>query len=196
MSNRQTMRGAALLVALALPGLAVAGEPGWYAGIAVGDVSPDHDVLDVGIDVRRQTVDDEVGFKVIAGFHPLKWLAIEANYLDLGTAIGDLDVMCIPEAPVCGGTVDYDGTAFSLSALLSLSAGPVDFFARAGVARWSADIVEFSNQRLEDSGTDPVIGAGIQLRLRSFAARFEFERVDLGSSSADVASLGLIYNFQ
>lgn len=196
MSNRQAMRGAALIVALTLPGLTAAGEPGWYAGIAVGDVSPDHDVLDVGIDVRRQTVDDEVGYKAIAGFRPLTWLAVEANYLDLGTATGDLDMVCIPEAPSCGGTFEYDATAFSLSALLSLSAGPVDFFARAGVARWNAEIVEFLDHRLEDSGTDPVFGAGIQLRLKSFAARFEFERVDLGSSSADVASLGLIYNFK
>jgi hypothetical protein len=44
-------------------------------------------------------------------------------------------------------------------------------------------------------GTDPVFGVGLQLRMKAFATRLEFERVTLGSGTSRVLSLGLLYTF-
>jgi FimV-like protein len=69
---------------------------------------------------------DDNSFKVIAGFRPLDWLAVEANYIDLGSVDED--------------GIELDTSAITLSALALAEFGVVDVYARLGVARFDADI--------------------------------------------------------
>jgi hypothetical protein len=51
--------------------------PGWYAGIAVAQVSPHFGRLDDDLEVVGNTLHDDTGFKVIAGLRPFDWLALQ-----------------------------------------------------------------------------------------------------------------------
>ena len=62
------------------------------------------------------------GFKAIAGWRFIDWLAVEANYVDLGS--GDDNVL--------GTRVESDVNGVSLSAVGFVPVGPVDLFARVG----------------------------------------------------------------
>jgi len=190
------LRAFALIAAIPfLPVVAGAAEPGWYVGAAYALVSAD--INEVGDGMDAHTVDDGSGFKLIAGFQILDWLAIEANYADLGKGVGNAEVACIPEEP-CGSEFDFETRAWSVAALASFAAGPVDFFARAGFSSWESD-VRFagtpSGMSAQIDGTDPVFGVGIRLNLRAVTLRFEVERQDLDANSMDVASLGATYTF-
>ena len=47
----------------------------------------------------------------------------------------------------------------------------------------------------KETGTDPTYGAGAQLRVGSFALRFEYERFELDDDSSDLVSVGFTYTF-
>ena len=74
---------ALILSAASLPTFAA--DNGFYIGASVGQGGVDTESADFGF-VTEDFDGDDTGFKVIAGFRPLEWLAIEANYVDLGTA--------------------------------------------------------------------------------------------------------------
>jgi len=84
-----------------------------------------------------------------------------------------------------------------------VSAGKV-FFVRAGTARWKLDRdVELGFRTgppgmpvpgETHEGTDLTYGAGVQLRLASFALRVEYERFDFSSDSAESLSVGFVRN--
>ena len=71
----------------------------------------------------------------------------------------------------------------------------VDLFARVGYANWDSDLdaAGFASQKRD--GSDPTYGAGAQVRLGSFALRFEYERFDFDDDSADLVSIGFTYTF-
>jgi OOP family OmpA-OmpF porin len=198
----QLVRLSACIFALALAGLASAADAGWYAGASIGNVTHDAEDLDVGVVLHHEGIDEDPGFKIVGGYRLFRWLAVEANYLDFGTAEGNLGIVCIPEEPGCGSALPfhYDSSAFSLSALLSLSAGPVEFFARGGMARWEAEFSQRNAQlptwRSENDGIDPTFGFGMQFHVRSFAIRAEYERLELGASTSKLLSAGLTYYFR
>ncbi len=67
-----------LLSLAALAPTAAAADNGFYLGGGLSNTN-----FDVEVDGVSDDFDDN-GFKVIAGFRPLNWLAFEANYIDLG----------------------------------------------------------------------------------------------------------------
>src|SRR5687768_14692627 len=95
----------AMLAALGTLGLmaaapnAQAADNGFYLGAGISQANTELSIEDFGSD----DVDDN-GFKLIAGFRPLDFLAVEANYMDLG---GDSE----------DGT-SIDSSAITVSALL------------------------------------------------------------------------------
>ena len=171
---------------------------GWYAGAALGTPSwGDYASGSFGAYLYDKQEDD-LGGKAILGFRARDWLAIEANYTDLGTLEGGLAVVCIPEDPFCGGRISQDGRTLSLSAIGSVRAGRINLFARAGLAHWELDYRLSNNQvfaRGSDSGSTLVAGLGAELRLRVLSLRLEFERQELGRSDADLLSIGATWSF-
>ncbi|MEX2494574.1 MAG: outer membrane beta-barrel protein [Woeseia sp.] len=188
------MRSALTLTAvfISLAGVAQAADNGFYAGGGITRTSIDtgtnfvEDAPDFSLD------DDDNGFKVIAGFRPLDWFAVEANYVDFGSVAGARTGISPPSG-------SFELTGFDAFAVGFLSAPFVDVFAKAGLIRWDSDSaanvggVDF---RDSDSGTDFAYGAGVQASLGSLAARLEYERFEVDDTDeVAMITLGLTYTF-
>jgi len=119
---------------------------------------------------------DDNSFKIIAGFRPLDWLAVEANYLDLG---GESN-----------GSDSVDSSALTVSGLLIAEFAVIDLYARIGVANWQADADGFS-----DDGWEPTLGAGIGAHFGSLGLRAEYEVIDANYFEAKTISLSFTYTF-
>jgi hypothetical protein len=90
---------------------AMAADNGFYLGAGISQSTTKLGLSGFGSD----SVDD-TGYKVIAGWRPLNWLAVEANYMDLGGDSSD-------------GT-SIDSSAVTVTALLIAEIGIVDLYAK------------------------------------------------------------------
>src|SRR6476660_3054338 len=179
-----------IIAAAAVLGLgsasAFAADNGIYLGAGIGQskVEAGDSVPEVG---NLEFNADATAYKVILGWRPLDWLAVEANYIDLGS--GDDDVL--------GEKIESDIDGFTVSALGFLPVGPVDLFARVGVIDWDAKL---SAPRLDlkssDNGTDFAYGVGAQFRIWSLSLRGEYERFDIADTDkVDMLSLAVTWTF-
>lgn len=167
-----------LVAALALTGLpAVAADNGIYLGASVGQSSLDIDDFDYDADAT--------GYKIIAGWRFLDWLAVEGNFVDFGS--GDDNVL--------GNRVETEADGVSLALVGFLPVGPVDLFARVGAIDWSADLSSPGVGRSSDDGTDLAYGVGAQFRVWSLSLRAEYERFDISDADADLISVGVTWTF-
>lgn len=170
--------GIGLVAALALTSLpAIAADNGIYIGASVGESGVQDD--SVGYDANA------TGYKLIAGWRFLDWLAVEGNYVDFGSG----------SDRVFDERVKSSADGLSLSAVGFLPVGPVDLFARAGVIDWSADIKASGFPNYSDSGTDLTYGIGAQFRVWSLSLRAEYEIFDLGATDVDMLSVGVTWTF-
>ncbi len=136
---------------------AEAADNGFYIGAGITDSEFQFD------DFGDGNLDDN-SFKVIAGFRPLDWLAVEANYIDLGDDEADGD--------------SIEARAFTASALFIKEFQVVDLYARAGFANWKTDIDVSGGGpgSVSDDGWEPTFGAGIGLHFGSLGVRAEYEQ--------------------
>ena len=111
---------------------AAAADNGFYLGAGV--TKTEFDTGDLS-----ESLDDN-SFKIIAGFRPLNWLAVEANYLDLGGESGD--------------DFSLDASAITVSALGIAEFGVIDVFARLGMANWKLD-ASLGDFNESDDGWEP-----------------------------------------
>jgi OmpA-OmpF porin, OOP family len=155
---------------------AAAADNGLYLG--AGITQTEFDVDDVG----GGELDDN-SFKLIVGFRPLDWLAVEANYIDLG-----------------GEEVDgesIDTSAITVSALAIAEFQVIDLYARAGLAKWDADF-DFGGFGASDDGWEPTFGVGIGAHFGSLGLRAEYEtfKADLFDEiGMDVNTLSLSFTY-
>ena len=162
-----------------------AADNGIYLGASVGQSSTEYDQSIAGEDFNFDA--SATGFKAIAGWRFLDWLAVEGNYVDLGS--GDDNVL--------GEKVESDVNGVSLSAVGFLPVGPVDLFARVGAINWSADLdapgLGISGS---EDGTDLTYGIGAQFRVWSLSLRAEYERFDISDAdNVDMVSVGVTWTF-
>ena len=162
-----------------------AADNGIYLGASVGQSGTEYqeNIQGNNLDFDMSTT----GFKAIAGWRFLDWLAVEGNYVDLGS--GDDNVL--------GEKIESDINGVSLSAVGFLPVGPVDLFARVGAINWNADLkapgLGISGS---DDGTDLTYGIGAQFRVWSLSLRAEYEQFDLsGPDTVDLISVGVTWTF-
>ena len=174
-----------ILISLA-PSLAFAGgESGVYLGVGVGRMDV-NDTVGGGDDFSA----NDAAYKIFAGYNfgtiPLVDLAIEGSYVFSGEMSDEVN----------GIDVTYEQRSFNAFGLAGLSLGPsVGVFGKLGAGAWSSD-AKVGSQKESDSGTDPVYGVGIRLRLFSITGRFEFEYFD--QSDVDnlyMTSFSVMYTF-
>lgn len=168
----------AALGALSLAAVApesAAADNGIYLG--AGITQTEFDVDDIG----SGELDDN-SFKLIAGIRPLDWLALEANYIDLG---GESD-----------GGVKLDAKATTLSALFIKEFAVIDLYARVGVANWNVD-VRAGGFDVDDDGWDPTFGVGIGAHFGSLGLRAEYERfkADFFELDSDISTISLSFTY-
>ena len=147
---------------------ASAADNGFYLGAGVTQTKFDAD--DLNDDFKL----DDNSFKLIAGFRPLDWLAVEANYIDLGSE--------------SGGGASIDSNAITASVLLLKEFQVIDLYARAGLAHWNVDT---NLSDLDDSGSEFTYGVGVGAHFGSIGVRAEYERFKLGDFDTDVNTLSL-----
>jgi hypothetical protein len=167
-----------LVAALALTSLpAVAVDNGIYLGGSIGLSGQEIDEIDYDADAT--------GYKLIAGWRFLDWLAVEGNYIDFGSA----------DDTILGEKVETEVDGVSLSAVGFLPVGPVDLFARVGVIDWSGEVSSDLFGKESDDGTDMVYGVGAQFRVWSLSIRAEYEMFDIDDSDLGMVSLGVTWTF-
>ena len=181
------MRTLFLAVTLVLASAAAqAADNGFYLGAGVTQVK----LEDVGDDFDAGDLDefeiDDTAFKIIAGFRPLDFLAVEANYVDLGSA----------DENIGGVQFSADAKAFGAYALGFFPIAIVDLYAKAGLVRWETEASAGGLFQIDDDGTEFAYGAGAQVRLGSLAARLEYEQFDVDNTDGvELLSLALTWTF-
>ena len=169
---------AGFIATLALASLpAVAADNGIYLGASVGQSGLQIDDFDYDASAT--------GYKIIAGWRFLDWLAVEGNYVDFGSG----------DDRVEGTKIETEADGISLSAVGFLPVGPVDLFARVGAVDWSADISSPGIGSGGDDGTDLTYGVGAQFRVWSLSIRAEYEMFDVSDADLDMISLGVTWTF-
>jgi OOP family OmpA-OmpF porin len=156
---------------------AVAADNGIYLGASVGQSGLEIDDFDYDASAT--------GYKIIAGWRFLDWLAVEGNYVDFGSG----------DDRVAGTKIETEADGISLSAVGFLPVGPVDLFARVGAVDWSADISSPGIGSGSDDGTDLTYGIGAQFRVWSLSIRAEYEMFDVSDADLDMISLGVTWTF-
>jgi opacity protein-like surface antigen len=180
--------GTACLIAAAsalslASGTAAATEPGFYAGVGVGeamysDVEELNNLCtDYGITC---TVDDkDTAYKVFAGYQFNNFIALEAAWVDLGTLTAEASV---------GGpaTIEADVAGLALHIVPQIPIGDIgSVFGKAGVLIWNGDAKAAAPSfGLEDSASET--GAGLTLGVGAavnftdnVTLRVEYERFSL-----------------
>ena len=179
---RKTIIAAALAASFSLLSLpALSADNGIYLGASVGQSGVQYDENFEGENFSFDA--SATGFKAIAGWRFIDWLAVEANYVDLGS--GD------------DNGIETDLNGVSLSAVGFVPVGPVDLFARVGAVNWNAD---FDAPNLgvseSDDGTDLTYGVGAQFRVWSLSIRGEYEIFDISDAdTVDMFSIGVTWTF-
>ena len=166
-----------------LAGPALAADNGFYLGAGIGQANVQ---IEPGEGLPAFDEDD-TGYKLIAGFRPLDWLAAEVNYVDLGA----------PSGEVAGNVVETDAKGLSAFGIVLLELPLVDLYAKLGVIRWDAGAsIPALDLSGDDSGTDFAWGGGVQVRLLSFGVRLEYERFEISEvDESSFLSLSLTYTF-
>ena len=157
---------------------AAAADNGFYIGAGITQ-------SEFEIDGASDSLDDN-SFKVIVGYRPLDWLAVEANYIDLGgETFEDPDL----------GTFSIDATAISVSALAIAELGVIDLYARLGMSNWNVDVdTDFLGSGSED-GWEPTYGVGIGAHFGSFGIRGEWETFNAGDLDTDISTVSLSFTY-
>jgi OOP family OmpA-OmpF porin len=183
MSNKNLLALAAVAAFGFASAPAYAVDNGIYLGASVGQAGVSIDESFEGQDFDYDA--DSTGFKGIVGWRFLDWLAVEGNYVDLGSG----------DDTVEGVEIESDVSGVSLSAVGFLPIGPVDLFARVGAINWDADLSALG-ESVSDDGTDLTYGLGAQFRVWSLSFRAEYEQFDVDAAdTVDLISLGVTWTF-
>jgi len=165
----------AALALCAASGRAFAVEHGFYLGGSLGQ-------SDSGLRAGNVNYsDNDVGYKLIAGFRAIKLLGFEVNYVDLGkTNSGGAEAK----------TKALDGFVMGF-----LPLPVIDIYGKLGVVAWQQD-ASAPNFSISHNGSDLAYGAGVQMHFGALAARLEWEGYDVSQASTpSLLSIGVTYTF-
>ena len=194
------MRRLILLTVLALGPTAASAENGLlYLGAGLTNssltVSSAFDFED-----DAPTVLNNHSWKAFAGVRPLKWLAAEADYIDLGNGNSN------QTTTATFTTWQSHASAWAGYAVGFIPLRVVDFYGKLGAARWKlkTSYVVSENFTLPPStmtavdsfsNTEFAWGIGAQAYFSVVGVRLEYEGFKVHSGDANVGSLSLFLNF-
>ncbi len=189
----------------------------FYLGGAVGSSDGQADSFTIfqrlegaGASIGQSDVDDtDSGYKIFAGYRLNEFVSFELGYVDLGEAdininFSSVDPGAVDQlSQVVAQNLALLGQGITASAMLRQSfAQNFGVYVRGGLIAWDTDtelttIIGGTNTNLgrDDSGTDFAFGVGVDARLDGFTVRAEWERFELGSSDAELVSVGFSVGF-
>lgn len=167
-----------------------AAENGFYIGAARGEMETRHRV-----GLGDMFDEQDRSFKVIAGWRPVDWFAIEGSYFDLG------EVTLHQSVPDLS-PFKLEQKGHDVFAVFLVDIAVFDLFAKAGVVKSTADLTTNTiagPMSSVDYDTDLAWGAGAQVRFRKLAARIEYERLNISNGNAfkppKMVSVGVTWSF-
>ena len=181
---------AAVALALCVVGASATQAGDFYVGGSLGTTSSDGSPVDSGPGFTGTTDDSDMGFKVMGGYTIMKFLAVEAAFVD----VGQVSMEQAQDAL----TAKADG--FTVEALgIFPFANKWEAFAKAGLYLWdgSATITGGVTPTTQGSdGTDPTFGIGVGWNaFNRGQIRFEAERYTLDDMDVDMFSAGFNFRF-
>jgi OmpA-OmpF porin, OOP family len=197
------MRTAVLILALALgASVARADNELFYVGAGISS----NKLSEITHGGLSYSSIDHTSWKALAGVRPLSFLAVEADYTDLGSGSSTFFVggvgTCAVGVPNCAQrTTATDAKAFAgyLVGFLPVPIPFLDLYAKAGLSRWQLNGSGTQGTSLfsfSDSGTEFAWGAGAQVHLGMIGARLEYENFNIpNTSGAQIVSLDVLLRF-
>jgi hypothetical protein len=176
------------LVLASVGTVAQAADKGFYLGAGVTQVKLDDIGRDFGTESLGNFKIDDTSWKLIAGFRPLDNLAVELNYMDLGSESRN----------IAGVQFNADAKAYAGYVVGFLPILLVDLYAKAGLVQWEGEArgrgpLDFD---FDDDGTEFGYGFGVQGRLGSLGVRLEYERFDVDNTDGvELLTLGATWTF-
>jgi outer membrane protein with beta-barrel domain len=156
-----------LLLAAATPSFA-----GFYAGASIGNTTVQVDEPSFSFDA------DDSSWKAFAGFRFLKFVGVEASYVELGSP--------------SDGSVTIESKGWDAFGVGLLPLGPFALFAKVGVMTTDTEITSLS----DESSTDPAYGVGAEFGFSKIAIRAEYERFDIeDTDEVYMISVGAAFRF-
>ncbi len=161
---------------------------GPYLGAGIGHAMLDNDTLDQLEDIGASTDDNDVSYKLFAGYQFNPNFAVEASYLDFG----DFDASGILNGDPARAKLSADGFGFALVGKLPIQSG-FSVYGKLGMIAWDGDLSfaftdsngdRWSGSASED-GTDPFYGVGAEYIVNQLVMRAEYERYDISESGED-----------
>ena len=151
-------------------------DKGFYLGASLGQ--SESGLRDSNFNFK----DRDQGYKLIAGIRPLSLLAVEINYVDLGTS------------SVGGAQAKTKAGAGFVMGFLPIPL--VDIYGKLGYVSWKTDASAPSLASFRTTGSDLAYGAGVQVHFGSLSARLEYEAFDAQAAAKPTfLSLGATYTF-
>jgi hypothetical protein len=158
------------------------------------------------------------GREAFAGIRPVPFLGAEVEYIDFGSSGGSsVAINSTANTMPLAGSATTHPTATALYAVgyLPVPLPHLDIFAKAGVAELRSNInfsgelgcvvvfahgavcdpVALLQSSVKSTNTRPAYGAGLQMKLGSFALRAAYERISANTGDPSLLSLGLIWGF-
>jgi hypothetical protein len=177
-----------------LAGPAYAADSGIYAGLSVGQSQVD--ISGIGSDLFD---DNDTAFKILGGYRILDWVGVEVSYTDLGEVTQKQDLPTL-------SNYRLEAAGFNVYGVLFYEIANFDLFAKAGFMQTQVHERGVDNSFFfpfffdqTDNTTDLAWGLGAQVRFGSLAARLEYERFEVDSSSVfdkpQFISLGVTWTF-
>ena len=173
----------AVLLLASAPAVAADIDKGLYFGGGIGNASIDQE--DASFDFSG----DDTGWKAIVGWRIFKFISVEANWVDFGTA----------EDSVGGSDFGVTTDGFDVGALGILPlGGHFELFVKGGYMAWDAELdAEDPSLDAQEDGEDPFYGAGVAFRIgESLQIRAEYEQFDIeDADTVDLASVSATFTF-
>ncbi|WP_045859433.1 outer membrane beta-barrel protein [Teredinibacter purpureus] len=162
-------------------------DTGMYLGGSLGMTSS----TIAATEYTNEMDDDYTGYKVFAGYNfglvPMIDLAVEASYVDFGTAAIE----------IVNSEIESETTAWDVYGLAGFNTGPIGFFGKVGLASWESELQlqGIEAARADNSGSDLTYGVGAKIQLMSVAIRAEYEYFDFEHAEMDMISIGAAITF-
>ncbi|WP_162623104.1 outer membrane beta-barrel protein [Billgrantia lactosivorans] len=162
-------------------------DMGPYLGAGIGHAMLDNSTMDDLDELGFDTDDNDVSFKLFAGYQFNPYFAVEASYVYFGdyTASGS------------NGTnnadlkLSADGFTAALVGKLPIQSG-FSLYGKLGMIAWDADLNlnatiqgQSIRETASDDGSDPFYGIGAEYVVNQLVMRAELERYDISESGED-----------
>ncbi len=171
------MRRAVLTVALAALFFVPEAHAGFLVGASVGQAGAD--IQEANADFNEQ----DAGFSARIGYRFMKFVGVEASYVDFGNPQGEV---------AAGLDLESEASGYSLFAVGTIPITRLELFGKVGYFDWDLDGELSNGTKFSDDGSSFSYGAGFGVHvLGPFYVRAEYEVFQIKVTDTDESELSM-----